>query len=39
MKFIEKNISSDGECRLHINPKNPLQTELVKQDLRDKFLY
>lgn len=39
MKFIEKNISPDGECKLHVNPKNPLQTELVKQDIRDKFLY
>ena len=39
MKFIEKNISADGQCKLHVNPNNPLETELVAPDLREKFLY
>jgi hypothetical protein len=39
MKFIGENISPDGECKLHVNPKNPLQTELVGRSVRDKFLY
>jgi hypothetical protein len=28
-KFIGSRVSTAGECKLHINPKNPLQTELV----------
>jgi hypothetical protein len=39
MKFIEEKISPDGECKLHVNPKNPLQTELVGQRIKDKLLY
>jgi hypothetical protein len=39
MKFIGEKISPDGECKLHINPKNPLQTELVGQGIADKLLY
>lgn len=38
-KFIENHISSDGECKLHINPKNLLQTELDGQGIKDKLLY
>jgi hypothetical protein len=38
-KFINSHISPDGECKLHINPKNPLQTELVGQGIADKLLY
>ena len=39
MKFMEENVSTNGQCKLHVNPKNPLQTELSGQGLRDKFLY
>jgi hypothetical protein len=39
MKFIEKHVSSDGQCKLHVNPKNPLQTELFGQGVREKVLY
>ena len=39
MKFLEERISPDGNCKLHINPKNPLQTELVGQGIKDKLVY
>jgi hypothetical protein len=39
MKFIGENIAPDGTCKLHVNPQNPLQTELVSGDLREKLLY
>jgi hypothetical protein len=38
-KFIEERISAAGECKLHINPKNPLQTELIGQGIAEKLLY
>jgi hypothetical protein len=37
--FIERHISYDGACRLHINPANPLQTELVGQGIKEVLLY
>ncbi len=38
-KFLEERMAPDGECKLHINPKNPLQTELFGQGIKDKLLY
>jgi hypothetical protein len=29
LKFLEARIGSNGECMLRVNPKNPLQTELL----------
>ncbi len=39
LKFLEERISPNGECRLHVDPKNPLRTELFDQGLKDKLLY
>ena len=38
-KFLEGKISPDGDCKLRVNPKNPLQTELFGQGIKDKLLY
>ena len=37
--FLEKVISSDGQCQLWVNPDNPLQTELVANDIKDLLLH
>jgi hypothetical protein len=37
--FLNKFISGDGACLLHVNPRNPLQTELLTGDITDKLLY
>jgi hypothetical protein len=39
LKFLEEKISPDGDCKLRVNPKNPLQTELFGQGIKDKLLY
>ena len=38
-KFLDKVISPDGTCQLWINPENPLQAELVANDIRDFLLH
>ena len=38
-KFLNKVISSDGTCQLWVNPKNPLQAELVANDIKDFLLH
>lgn len=38
-KFLEERISPNGECLLHVDPKNPLRTELFDQGIKDKLLY
>jgi hypothetical protein len=38
-KFLSKVISSSGECQLWVNPKNPLQTELIANDIKDLLLH
>lgn len=37
--FLDKVISSDGTCQLWVNPKNPLQTELIANDIKDFLLH
>lgn len=37
--FLEKVVSPDGKCQLWVNPKNPLQTELIANDIRDFLLH
>jgi len=39
LKFLEERISANGECMLHVDPKNPLRTELMAQGIKDKLLY
>lgn len=39
LKFLEERISPTGECTLRINTKNPFQTELYGQGIRDKLLF
>lgn len=39
LSFLEKHISADGKCQLWVNPKNPLQTELVANDVKDFILH
>jgi len=39
LNFLEKIISADGKCQLWVNPKNPLQTELVAKDAKDFILH
>lgn len=39
VKFMDSHVSPDGECKLRINPKNLLQTELWGQGIKDKLLY
>lgn len=38
-KFLNKVISSDGTCQLWVNPKNPLQTEIFANDIKDFFMH
>lgn len=38
-RFLEKVVSSDGKCQLWVNPKNPLQTELIANDIKDFLLH
>ncbi|MFN7141800.1 MAG: hypothetical protein ACK4UN_20970 [Limisphaerales bacterium] len=35
--FFSKVIGPDGTCFLHVNPKNPLETELIADDVADKL--
>ena len=37
--FLSKVISVDGKCQLWVNPKNPLQTELVANDIKDFLIH
>ena len=39
MEYLGKAVSPTGECRLHINPKNLLQTELAGPGIEEKLLY
>lgn len=39
LKFLEEKISPADDCKLRVNPKNPLQTELFGQGIKDKLLY
>ena len=38
-KFLDKAVAPDGKCQLWINPKNPLQAELVAKDIKDFLLH
>lgn len=38
-KFLDKVIAPDGKCQLWVNPKNPLQAELIANDIRDFLLH
>ena len=38
-KFINSHVSPEGECKLHINPENLLQTELFGEGIKEKLLY
>jgi hypothetical protein len=38
-KFLDKVISPDGKCQLWVNPKNPLQAELIANDIKDALLH
>lgn len=37
--FLARRINREGYCLLYVNPKNPLQTELVGKDLRDRLVF
>lgn len=37
--FLDKLISPDGTCPLWVNPKNPLQAELIANDIKDFLLH
>lgn len=37
-RFFRKVIQPDGTCDLHVNPKNPLETELLANDIVDTLL-
>jgi len=37
--FLNKVISVDGKCQLWVNPKNPLQTELITGDIKDFLIH
>ncbi|WP_237712400.1 hypothetical protein [Pedosphaera parvula] len=40
LKYLEKRISPTGSCRLGVNPKVPLQAELLKsRGIAERFLY
>lgn len=39
LKFLDERISPSGECTLRVDPKNPLRTELMNQETKDKQLY
>lgn len=38
-RFLDRRISPAGDCQLHVNPKNPLQTELFDQGIKEKLIY
>lgn len=38
-KFLDKVISPDGKCQLWVNPENPLQAELIANDINDFLLH
>lgn len=38
-KFLAKVISPDGKCQLWVNPENPLQAELIANDIKDFLLH
>ncbi len=38
-KFLDKTISPDGKCQLRVNPENPLQAELIANDIKDLLLH
>lgn len=37
--FLGKVVSPDGTCQLWVNPRNPLQTELIANDIKDFLLH
>jgi len=37
-KFLNRAMTSDGNCRLRVNPENPLQTELVVNGMLKKLM-
>ncbi len=37
--FLNRTIGPDGTCRLRVNPRNPLETELVGGKVTDTILY
>ncbi|MGB5444164.1 MAG: hypothetical protein WBM99_01550 [Psychromonas sp.] len=37
--FLGKVTSSDGKCLLWVNPKNPLQAELIANDIKEFLLH
>ncbi len=39
LKFLDTVISKNGACQLWVNPKNPFQTELIANDVRDFLLH
>lgn len=38
-ELMGKLVRADGKCELFINPDNPLETEMVGHDLKDKLLH
>lgn len=39
LKYLASRVSADGNCRLHINPANPLECELAGQGLKERLLH
>ena len=39
LKFLDKVIAPDGKCQLYVNPENPLQAELIANDIKDFLLH
>jgi hypothetical protein len=37
--FLDQVISRDEKCQLWVNPKNPLQAELIANDIKDLLLH
>ncbi|MFW5733543.1 MAG: hypothetical protein ACOCWR_00625 [Oceanidesulfovibrio sp.] len=38
-RFLEKVVNRNGLCELWVNPKNPLEAELVGRDVKDALLH
>ena len=38
-ELMAKLVGADGDCELFINPDNPLETEIVGHDLKDRLLH
>ncbi len=38
-EFLDRVISPSGQCQLWVNPKNPLQAELIADDIKDRLLH